>query len=205
MICVGFPTPFIAIHLLWINLITDSLPAIALGMDPKEPGIMDEKPRKANESLFARGGLKNTILYGAIITVSVILAYLSNAWMNGQFTYSAINTFYSNASNLHLAQTMAFTALAFSELLNMLCMSNTERSFIHIFKSKNWMILIAMLLGVGLQLFVIETPGVSDVFSTANMDWAHWLITLACAFAPLVYHEIYVCVKWIIKKVKKAQ
>src|SRR5574344_2044018 len=205
IICVGFPTPFIAIHLLWINLITDSLPAIALGMDPKEPGIMDEKPRKANESLFARGGLKNTILYGAIITVSVILAYLSNAWMNGQFTYSAINTFYSNASNLHLAQTMAFTALAFSELLNMLCMSNTERSFIHIFKSKNWMILIAMLLGVGLQLFVIETPGVSDVFSTANMDWAHWLITLACAFAPLVYHEIYVCVKWIIKKVKKAK
>jgi P-type Ca2+ transporter type 2C len=205
IICVGFPTPFIAIHLLWINLITDSLPAIALGMDPKEPGIMDDKPRKANESLFARGGLKNTILYGAIITVSVILAYLSNAWMNGQFTYSAINTFYSDASNLHLAQTMAFTALAFSELLNMLCMSNTERSFVHIFKSRNWMMLIAMALGVALQLFVIETPGVSDVFSTANMDWQHWLITLACAFAPLVYHEIYVFVKWIVKKFKKAK
>src|SRR5574344_1087739 len=205
VICVGLPAPLIAIHLLWVNLVTDGLPAVALGMDPKDPNNMKDKPRSIKESLFSHGGYAITIGYGAIITVSVILAYLSNAWMNGQFTYSAINTFYSNASNLHLAQTMAFTALAFSELLNMLCMSNTERSFIHIFKSKNWMILIAMLLGVGLQLFVIETPGVSDVFSTANMDWAHWLITLACAFAPLVYHEIYVCVKWIIKKVKKAK
>ena len=72
LICVGLPAPLIAIQLLWVNLITDSLPAIALGMQPKDPNCMKEKPRNPNESIFANGGFAFTIGYGAIITVGMV-------------------------------------------------------------------------------------------------------------------------------------
>ena len=215
IIIIGFETPFIAIHLLWINLITDSLPAIALGMDPKDPGIMQEKPRNPNETIFAHGGLRDTIMHGSFITIAVIIAYLSAFWLNGITDYNTIAhiSTYANevVGNLGLtgndilvqAQTMSFTALGFAELIHMICMSNVDRSFIHIFKNKNWMMVLAFVLGVGLQFFVVLTPGVQKVFSTSSLDWHEWLITAAAAFVPLVAHEIEVFVKFIIKKVKK--
>ena len=216
IILIGFETPFIAIHLLWINLITDSLPAIALGMDPKDPGIMQEKPRNPNETIFAHGGLRDTIMHGSFITLAVILAYLSAFWLNGITDYSLIssianykdaivgNAGQTGAQILMQAQTMSFTALGFAELIHMVCMSNVDRSFIHVFKNKNKMMLLAFVLGIGLQFFVVLTPGVQNVFKTSSLDWHEWLITAAAAFVPLVAHEIEVLVKYIIKKSKKA-
>ncbi len=195
VIIVGFKTPFLAIHLLWINLITDSLPAIALGVDPKAKNIMEEKPRDPKEGIFAHGGFRDTILHGLFITVAVILAYLSAFWTNGIFDYSGI----VNASDeiLHQAQTMAFTSLAFAELIHMVCMSNTSESFIKVFRNKNWVMLIALVAGVGLQFFVVLTPGVQKVFNTAPLGPAEWLITLAASFVPLFAHEIIVVIKKI--------
>ncbi|MCR4911920.1 MAG: cation transporting ATPase C-terminal domain-containing protein, partial [Bacilli bacterium] len=83
------------------------------------------------------------------------------------------------------------------------CMSNVDRSFVHIFKNKNWMMVLAFALGVGLQFFVILTPGVQKIFSTTALGWQEWLITLAVAFVPLLAHEIEVLIKFIIKKAKK--
>ena len=203
IIILGFPAPFIAIHLLWVNLITDSLPAIALGMDPKDPNNMKQKPRNANESLFAHGGWWVTGGYGIVITLAVIIAYLSAFFMNGMYTWNDI-AYCANKEVIHLAQTMAFTTLAFSELFHMLGMSNMDKSVFTIFKNKNYMMLVAFIVGVALQLFVVEVPGVRDVFNTAGdkMNWTHWLITMTMSLLPLIVHEIVILVKFIIKKTK---
>ena len=203
IIILGFPAPFIAIHLLWVNLITDSLPAIALGMDPKDPNNMKQKPRNANESLFAHGGWWVTGGYGIVITLAVIIAYLSAFFMNGMYTWNDI-AYCANEEVIHLAQTMAFTTLAFSELFHMLGMSNMDKSVFTIFKNKNYMMLVAFVVGVALQLFVVEVPGVRDVFNTAGdkMNWTHWLITMAMSLLPLIVHEVVILVKFIIKKTK---
>lgn len=203
VICIGFPSPFIAIHLLWINLITDSLPAIALGMDPKDPNAMKEKPRDAKESLFAHGGYLTTIGYGAVITISVLIAYLSGFWVNGIYSYSDIVNVASDSPILLQARTMAFVALAFSEIFHMVGMSNQNRSFIHVFKNKNYMMLIAAIVAVALQLAVIEIPFMRDVFSTSDLTVTEWLITAAMCVTPLIVHEIVVLIKFIIKKTKK--
>ncbi len=204
VICLGFPSPFIAIHLLWVNLVTDSLPAVALGMDPKDPNNMNEKPRGTDETLFSKGGYATTVGYGALITISVLLAYFSAFWLNGVFNYMDIVNVTTNFENgeaiLLQARTMAFVALAISELVHMVGMSNQNHSFIHVFKNKNWMMLIAFVAGLALQLLVIEVPFMQQVFSTANLTWQEWLITASMCITPLVAHEIVVFVKWLKKK-----
>lgn len=204
LILLGLPAPLIAIHLLWVNLITDSLPAIALGMQPKDKDIMEHKPRNPNEGIFAHGGLKITIGYGAILTISVIIAYFMCGWLNGAFSFSEIKALYqSNSLLLHQARTMAFTTLALSELFHMLGMSDTNHSFVHVFKDKNHMLWIAFFAGILLQLAVIELPGISDMFSTANLALNEWLIMLLLSVLPLIIHELIVFIKWIARKSKK--
>ncbi len=203
VICIGFPSPFIAIHLLWVNLITDSLPAIALGMDPKDPNNMNEKPRNPKDSLFSHGGFSTTLGYGALITVSVLLAYFSAFWLNGITDWSSIANIASDSDILHQARTMAFTALAISELVHMVGMSNQNRSFIHVFKNKNWMMLIAFISGLALQLFVIEVPFMRSIFSTSDLTWEEWLITASMCLTPLIAHEIIVLIKFIKRKTLK--
>ncbi len=202
IIIVGFKTPFLAIHLLWINLVTDSLPAIALGMDPKADDIMRQKPRNPNDGIFAHGGMRDTIMHGLFITIAVIIAYLSAFWLNGIYSWDAIKGV-TDEGVIHLAQTMAFTSLAFAELIHMVCMSNTERSFVMVFKNKNWMMALAFAAGVALQFFVILVPGVRDVFKTARLGWEAWIITASLSLVPLIAHEIIVLIKWIIRKNKK--
>ena len=204
IICLGLPAPLIAIHLLWVNLLTDSLPAIALGMDPRDPNIMREQPRDPKEGIFARGGMRNTLLYGAILTIGVLISYFSCAWLHDAYSFMEIKELYANNPDvLHQAQTMAFTTLAFSELFHMIGMSDVNRSFVHVFKDKNWMMLVAFLAGIVLQLFVIETPGVQTLFSTANLDWQEWLITIAFSFVPLILHEAIVLFHYVRKKLVK--
>ena len=207
IICLGFPTPLIAIHLLWVNLVTDSLPAIALGMDPKDKGLMNEKPRNPKDGLFANGGLFNTLLYGSFLTIGVLISYFSVSWLHGIFTFNEMKALYeTNSGILHQAQTMAFTTLALSELFHMVGMSNLNKSFVCVFKNKNWMMLIAFAFGLILQLFVIEVPGVQEVFKVAsgenNLDLNEWLITIGLSIIPLIMHEIFVFVRFIKKKIE---
>lgn len=202
---VGLPSPFLAIHLLWINLITDSLPAIALGMQPKNPSIMKEKPRDPNESLFAQGGVSLIAWYGAFLTIGTIIAYLCPAWLNGTFSYGEIKALYEETRYLEQAQTMTFTALAFMELIHMVGMTDLDRSFVHVFFDRNGMLWLALFMGIALQLLVIEVPGMRAVFSTTNLDWEEWLITLAIGFFPLTMHEVSVLAKYIQKRSKKPQ
>ena len=203
---IGLPSPLIAIHLLWVNLITDSLPAVALGMDKKPADIMDEQPRDANESIFAHGGIAMVFGYGVLVGLVTLMAFLVNPLQAGTgLDIGAINAYFQNADNLAQSQAMAFCVLSFSELFHMLGMINIRKSVVKVVANKNWMLWISFFLGMGLQFFVIETPGVNTVFkvyplSHQSIDYL-WVFLLA--LAPLYVHEIVALVLFIRKKAAK--
>ncbi len=205
-ILLGFEAPLIAIHLLWVNLVTDSLPAIALGADKKPDDIMHDKPRDPKESLFAHGGYLVIVGYGIAIAAATLLAFLIKPLTNGCFTLEAINA-YLVGEQLEEAQSMAFTVLAFSELFHMLGMTDTKHTFFRVFKDKNNMLWTAFFVGMALQFAVIEIPGVNSVFSVYPLhdhpiDYAY---VFGFAVIPLVVHEIVVLINFLIRKSKKAK
>ena len=198
-------TPLLAIHILWVNLVTDSLPAIALGADPKEDSIMNDKPRDSKESLFSHGGYAITFGYGALITVATLLAFLLVPIIgDGHITFN-LTEIANRLSNglLGQAQTAAFCVLSLSELTHMLGMTSIKKSFIHNFKTKNKLLWIAFALGVGLQLFVVLTPGVNGFFKCAGLSWWMWLMIGALSLLPLIVHEIIALILFIKRKSKK--
>ncbi len=203
----GLPSPLIAIHLLWVNLITDSLPAIALGADRKPADIMNDKPRDPKESLFSHGGYGITFGYGAWIGIITLVAFLSEVWMKQGFTLdpSVIKAFYDNASVaiLEEAQAMAFCVLSMSELFHMLGMTNAKKSFIHVFKDKNWLLWISFVLGLTLQFFVIFTPVVNNIFQVVPLEGWDYAWVFGLGVSPLIIHEIVVFILWIKKKISK--
>ncbi|MCQ2753366.1 MAG: cation-translocating P-type ATPase [Bacilli bacterium] len=201
IVCLGLPAPLIAVHLLWINLVTDSTPAIALGIDPKDKNVMKEKPRKQKENFLSNGRLESTLLYGAVITIGVLIAFFVPAWQVGAFTLNEIKSLYTG-DTLLVAQTMAFTTLAFAELFHMLGMSEPNRSFVTVFKHKNKLMYLSFALGIILQLFVVLTPGVSAVFKTIAFAPINWLYVSLLSLSPLVVHEVMALVKYIKRKKK---
>jgi Ca2+-transporting ATPase len=195
-IACGLPAPLIAIHLLWVNLITDSLPAIALGADKKPDDIMRDRPRDPKESLFARGGYAITFGYGAVIGAATLIAFLIKPWQAGCFSISAIDGYFENEMALEEAQSMAFCVLSFSELFHMLGMTDVKHTFLRVFKDRNAMLWASFFIGMGLQFLIIETPGLNGFFSVyplhdEPMDYL-WVFLLA--LTPLFVHEIVVAV-----------
>ncbi len=201
--CLGLPSPLIAIHLLWVNLITDSLPAVALGADKKPEDIMSEKPRDAKESLFSHGGYLLTFGYGIWIGLATLIAFLVNAWQHNCFSLSDINAYFANEKNLETAQAMAFCVLSFSELFHMIGMVNIKKSFVCVFKDKNLLLWISFFLGLALQFFVIFTPGVNTIFKLVPPEGVDWAWVGGLAFSPLVIHEIVALILFIRKKIRK--
>ena len=200
----NLPTPLLAIHILWVNLITDSLPAVALGADEKEEGIMEYKPRNPKESLFSNGGYLLTFGYGLLITVATVFAFLMvPIFEGGAKTLEDIALLLAEDEKILLmSQTSAFCVLGLSELFHMLGMTSLRKSFIHNFKTKNWLLWVAFVVGFALQLAVVEIPGLNSFFSCYALDWIHWLYILALSAAPLVVHEIVALVLFIMRKVK---
>ncbi len=201
----NFGTPLIAIHLLWVNLITDSLPGIALGSDKKPDDIMSEKPRDPKESLFSHGGYATTFGYGVLIGLATLFAFLIKPMAAGCFSLSDIWDYFAIDANLAEAQSMAFCVLSFSELFHMLGMTDMKHTVFRVFKNKNPMLWISFFLGMGLQFMVIETPGVGDFFkvyplSDHPIDYL-WVFLLA--LTPLLVHEIVVFIRFIRKKTHK--
>ena len=137
-IILRLPLPLIARHILWVNLVTDGLPAIALGADEKDPHIMEEKPRAKDESLFARGGFALILFYGIVIALITIIGFLLfpaiHIVENGfSFTLSTFKEVYKLEGMLRLSQSMAFSVLGVSQLFHMLGMVNTKRSGFRLF------------------------------------------------------------------------
>ena len=204
-ILIGLPIPLIAIHILWINLLTDSVPALALGSDPKDSDVMKNAPRDPKESLFAHGGMKCTILYGILIGLLTLLAFVSIPIseiinMGMKVNYNNVLMTLENGEILKKAQTFAFTTLAVCELLHAIGMRNIKKSFIIKEFFNNKLMLFSVSFGIFLQVLVTEVPFLNDFFKTTHLQFLEWCYILGIALLVLLMHEIIVLIYCSKKK-----
>lgn len=196
-IAAGLASPLKAIHILWVNLITDSLPGLALGVDEGNPEIMKEKPRNPKESLFAHGGYGITLFFGLVIGATTLSAFLfspvSMLMAAGEpVTFEGIKALYADDYIYSHAQTYAFTVLAISQLFNAMGMRNLNRSIFKYNHLNNRLMLVAFVVALSLQIAVTEVPFLVEAFETASLTLKEWLALLALSTTPLWFHELFV-------------
>jgi Ca2+-transporting ATPase len=184
---IGWKAPLIATQLLWINLITDSLPAIALGMDPGNPDVMNEKPRPAQESFFAKGAGRHVLLGGFLIGTLTILAFFWGYYEHG---YSPFDKQVPE-NTLEYARTMAFMVLVVCQLFYSLAMRNERKSIFRIGFFSNRYLVGAIVLGLALQLVVIGIPALQSAFHLQMPDLKSWGIIFALGLIPLIANELF--------------
>lgn len=169
----GLETPLLAIQLLWINLVTDSFPAIALGMEPAEKDIMNRKPNDSKKSIFADGLWEKIFVEGFMIGILTL------------FAFSLGNKLYG----LQVGRTMAFISLSMLELVH----SFNVRSEESLFKAglfKNKYLIGAFLIGTILQVGVVVIPKIADIFDVVLLNNKQWIYTAIISILPLVIVEI---------------
>ena len=171
--------PLVTIQLLWLNLVTDSLPALALGMEPVEPGVMKQKPRDPNASLFAHGFAVSMVFYGVLVGGITLLAYAL-----GEYVLS--NPDMADRT----ANTMAFATLVFCELTRAFAVRSEKRSIFQIGLFSNKTMNIAFLVGLVLQLSVLFIPPLQSIFSITSLPAQDWLIVVGLSLCPLIISEI---------------
>ncbi|TAH72144.1 MAG: cation-translocating P-type ATPase [Anaerolineaceae bacterium] len=191
-ILLNWPVPLLATHLLWINLITDSLPAISLGVDPGDHDVMKHKPRNPKESFFARGAGIRAIIGGMLIGLLTLLAFYYGLWEHdyplGEIIANLDNPQYAGA--LTYARTMAFVVLAASQLFYSLSMRSTTKSIFQVGLFKNKYLIGAIITGLLLQLLVISVPFLAKAFQVRNLSLKDWVLVIMFALVPLLVNEI---------------
>jgi P-type Ca2+ transporter type 2C len=189
-ILLNWPVPLIATQILWINLITDSLPAIALGVDPGDPDVMKSKPRSPKESFFARGAGVRAVIGGVLIGLFTLLAFYYGLWEHGYQLGSGMLEGEVLEEALPYARTMAFVVLAASQLFYSLSMRSSTKSIFKIGIFSNIFLIGAIIIGVLLQLVVISIPALANAFGVHNLSLTEWGIVIGFALIPLVVNEI---------------
>ena len=169
----GIKSPLLAIQLLWINLVTDSLPAIALGLEKEEENIMNRLPRNPKKSLFADGLWWKIMIEGFMLGMFTLLAF------------SIGNKLYS----VEVGRTMAFITLGISELIHSFNIKSDESIFkIGLFENKY--LVGALILGIILQIGVVVIKPLADIFSLVQLNRIQWLYTILIAIAPVPIMEL---------------
>lgn len=184
---VGVTVPLLATQLLWINLLTDAAPALAMGVDPMTEDVMNRKPRKLTDRVIDRA------MWGDIIYIGIIMAIVTLIGMDmhlsgGLFTDRSVDALGHEAQMVE-ARTMGFTILVFAQLFNALASrSHLQSAFVGLF-SNHWL-WGAIGLSVVLQLFVIYVPWLNTAFGTTPLPPMAWLECIGLAFIVLVASEI---------------
>ena len=169
----GIESPLLAIHLLWINLVTDSFPAIALGLEPMDKDIMNKKPIDAKKGLFTNGLWGKIFVEGTMIGMLTLLAFSIG----------------NNLYGLEVGRTMAFVSLSMLELIHSFNIRSEESIFkIGLFTNKY--IIGALVLGTILQVIVIAIPMLANIFDVVQLNSTQWVYTLAISIAPIIIMEI---------------
>ena len=169
----GLETPLLAIQLLWINLVTDSFPAIALGMEPAEKDIMNKKPNDNKKSIFADGLWEKIFVEGLMIGILTL------------FAFSLGNKLYG----LEVGRTMAFISLSMLELIHSFNV-RSEESLIKAGLFKNKYLIGAFLIGTILQVGVIIIPKIAGIFDVVPLSSKQWIYTAVISILPLVIVEM---------------
>ena len=168
----GLKSPLLAIQLLWINLVTDSLPAIAIGLEAPDKNIMNQKPRNSRKSIFADGLWSKIILEGIMLGMLTLVAF------------SVGNNLYG----LEVGRTMAFVAMAMLELVHSFNVKS-EESIFKVGILENKYLIGAFILGTTLQVVVVMVPAFASVFSLVPLTGTQWLYTLGISILPVIIIE----------------
>jgi Ca2+-transporting ATPase len=189
------PLPLLSIHILWVNLISDSFPALALGNERKYDDVMNEKPRKKDESIFEKNGLFIIVFYGILIFIITSISYLilpviSLIEMKVPLNLYNVKMVLSNQDILNKSRTFAFTTLGITQLFHMIGMCNIKENIVNILKNKNVFRLIAFVIGFILQILVTEVPLFINIFKTYRLSFVDWVWLILISMTPLFFHQI---------------
>ena len=174
-------TPILAVHILIINLVTDTIPALALGIDQASSNIMEKKPIKVG-TLFEKGLIGRVIFHGIIISVITLIAYYIG---------------YQDSPNEGV--TMAFITLSLSQIIHSLNQHSPDISFFSRKHARNWYLYGAMLLSLVILLLLVYVEPVANFLSLQVPDSFEWLVIILLSLTPLVVVELYKLVKKLIK------
>lgn len=175
-ILLNWDTPLLPIHILWVNLITDSFPALSLGVDPGDKGVMNDPPRDPKESLFSgRFGVLLAI-NGAIMGALTLVAFRV-----GEYLYP---------DSLMHAQTMAFVVLAVSQLFYSLSVRNPKKTLFEIGPLTNKYLLGAICVGILLQLSIISIPPIAQIFKVYTLTARDWGFVILLSLIPFILNEL---------------
>jgi Ca2+-transporting ATPase len=182
--------PLLATQILWINLVTDAAPALAMGVDPEIDDVMVRMPRRPEDRIMDRAMWERIMLIGVVMGAATLLTidmFLPGGVIPG-------------SDSLEVARTAGFTTLVFAQLFNALnSRSETTSAFRGLFTNK-WL-WGALGLGIVLQVLVVQVPFLQEAFGTASLDPGQWLATIAMASVVLWVEEL---VKWIRRRVAPA-
>lgn len=175
-ILLGLPSPLTPIQLLWLNLVTDAFPALALGVEPAEPGLMEEPPRDPKESIISGEVKTNLIMQSIYITIAVLAAYI-------------VGLKWIFPDSIEGAHTMVFATLITSELLRAFSVRSTKYTLKELGFATNPNLIKAVLLSFSLLLVVMYVPVLTELFEVVSLTW-EWIPVLILSLIPLVLGEI---------------
>ncbi|MBW2973755.1 calcium-translocating P-type ATPase, SERCA-type [Candidatus Woesearchaeota archaeon] len=171
-ILLRMPLPLVAIQILWINLVTDGAPALALSAEPPEPRIMKKPPRKVEEKIVNKRRGIMIFLVGILMMLGTL----------GVFQW------YNPETNLVYAHTMAFTTLMMFQMFNVINMRSEDYSIFGL-KINKWLV-GAIILSIALQVLVVHLPFFNPIFHTVSLKAVDWLIAIAISASVLVFGEV---------------
>lgn len=184
-IVANWAVPLLPIHILWINLVTDSLPALALSVDPADPDIMKRKPIDSHQGIMTRPFSVRIILQGSLIAILSLIAFRIGM-----------------RSGIEIAQTMTFAVLAFTQITHVFNVRSTKFSaFKGMFKNKY--LLGALAIVIGLMVIVLEIPALENIFHVSDLNKDQWLWVIGLSIAPLPVMEIIKAIERLFRKKNK--
>lgn len=169
-------SPLASMQLLWVNLVTDSLPAIALGMEEVEKDVMTQQPKPKHEGIFANGLGLRVFLQGSMFGILSLLAF----WIGGNF---------DPANHIAAGQTLAFFVLALSQVVQAFNM-RSHHSLFHIGPFRNKKLNLSALASCLLVLLVLFLPGLNTAFNLVVLEWWKYLVGLGLVLVPLIVMEL---------------
>ena len=191
---VNLIVPLLPIHILWINLVTDSLPALALAVDPAEKDIMERKPIKQKKGIFTKGMTWRIVYQGVMIGLLTLTAFLIGL-ATPDSDLPIIEGLTTEEVRVEVGQTMAFVTLALSELVHVFNIRNNKKS---VFKTKvfnNKTLLLAIGVSAALMLVILFIPALRHIFSVPVLPTANIIEIILLVFAPFVIVEIFKLLK----------
>ncbi|MBR1654515.1 MAG: cation-translocating P-type ATPase [Clostridia bacterium] len=180
--------PLLPIHILWVNLVTDSLPALALAVDPAEKDIMNRKPNKKQKGIFTKGMTWRIVYQGLMIGLLTLAAFIIGL---GTKNVPVMDGKTPEEVRVAIAQTMAFIVLALSELVHVFNIRNNKKSLFTGGLFSNLVLIAAIAVSAGLMFAVLLIPALRDLFNIVLLPTENLIETICLVFAPVVIVEIF--------------